>query len=79
MPRANSLLGVGGGVGIALGFVHGVGTLLPAVTLVGFSLALLIAASLLPESPAWYASKGREVDAFLAQVSAWRARGLGRD
>ena len=25
VPRANSLLGVGGGVGIALGFVHGVG------------------------------------------------------
>ena len=69
MPRANSLLGVGGGVGIALGFVHGVGTLLPSVTLVGFSLALLIAASLLPESPAWYASQGREVDAFLALKS----------
>lgn len=69
VPRANSLLGVGGGVGIALGFVHGVGPLLPSVTLVGFSLALLIAASLLPESPAWYASKGREVDAFLALKS----------
>ena len=69
VPRANSLLGVGGGVGIALGFVHGVGTLLPSVTLVGFSLALLIAASLLPESPAWYASQGREVDAFLALKS----------
>ena len=49
VPRANSLLGVGGGVGIVL--------------------ALLIAASLLPESPAWYASKGREVDAFLALKS----------
>lgn len=69
VPRANSLLGVGGGVGIALGFVHGVGPLLPSVTLVGFSLALLIAASLLPESPAWYASQGREVDAFLALKS----------
>ena len=69
VPRANSLLGVGGGVGIALGFVHGVGPLLPSVTLVGFSLALLIGASLLPESPAWYASKGREVDAFLALKS----------
>lgn len=69
VPRANSLLGVGGGVGIALGFVHGVGPLLPSVTLVGFSLVLLIAASLLPESPAWYASKGREVDAFLALKS----------
>ena len=56
-------------MGIALGFVHGVGPLLPSVTLVGFSLALLIAASLLPESPAWYASKGREVDAFLALKS----------
>ena len=66
VPRANSLLGVGGGVGIALGFVHGVGPLLP---LVGFSLALLIAASLLPESPAWYASQGREIDAFLALKS----------
>lgn len=69
VPRANSLLGVGGGVGIALGFVHGVGPLLPSVTLVGFSLALLIAASLLPESPAWYASQGREIDAFLALKS----------
>ena len=69
VPRANSLLGVGGGVGIALGFVRGVGPLLPSVMLVGFSLALLIAASLLPESPAWYASKGREVDAFLALKS----------
>lgn len=69
VPRANSLLGVGGGVGIALGFVHGVGPLLPSVTLVGFSLALLIAASLLPESPAWYASQGREVDAYLALKS----------
>mgnify|MGYP000876173305 CR=1 FL=1 len=69
VPRANSLLGVGGGVGITLGFVHGVGPLLPSVTLVGFSLTLLIAASLLPESPAWYASRGREVDAFLALKS----------
>lgn len=69
VPRANSLLGVGGGAGIALGIVHGVGPLLPAVVLVGFSLALRIAASLLPESPAWYASKGREVDAFLALKS----------
>lgn len=69
VPRANSLLGVGGGVGIALGIVHGAGPILPAVTLVACALALLIAASLLPESPSWYASKGREVDAFLALKS----------
>ena len=69
VPRANSLLGVGGGVSIALGIVHGAGPILPAVTLVACALALLIAASLLPESPSWYASKGREVDAFLALKS----------
>lgn len=69
VPRANALLGVGGGVGIALGIAHGAGPILPAVTLVACALALLVAASLLPESPSWYASKGREVDAFLALKS----------
>lgn len=69
VPRANALLGVGGGVGIALGIAHGAGPVLSAVTLVACALALLVAASLLPESPSWYASKGREVDAFLALKS----------
>lgn len=69
VPRANSLLGIGGGAGIALGLVQGAGPILPAVSLVGFALALLVVASLLPESPSWYASRGRDVDAFLALMS----------
>lgn len=37
-----------------------------SVVLVASALTLLVASSLLPESPAWLASKGRESDAFLA-------------
>lgn len=66
VPRANSLLGVGGGLGIVLGLLHGGGPQLPAVALVALALSLLVVASLLPESPSWYAAKGRDVDAFCA-------------